>query len=323
MVSIEEFKKRASKKHKNFYSYEYVSFCNISDKVKIICPVHGAFTQLAYNHLRGYGCLKCSNERTHFKQRYRINHNFFDEIGTKQAYVLGFFYSDGHLRKKGNVISFSQSNANGKILLKKIRKIMGSNYPIRLNKKTNSYRFDVSSKSIKNFLINIGITNEKTYSLVFPSFLDKKLFTSFFRGYIDGDGSCGIYDNGKGYRYLCISFVGTKKFINKSKKLIPVSGLRTRKIHKCKNLYEIRANGKTAIKLAKWVWSEQELPGSYKEKIWRNYFQSHQPNFLKYEKLKSDALERLNNGESVIKIAKDFNIAFQTIYKWKKYAKNN
>ena len=59
-VSIDEFKKRAAKKHDNKYDYSLVQFTMLSDKVTIICPYHGKFKKIVGNHLRGGGCQQCA-----------------------------------------------------------------------------------------------------------------------------------------------------------------------------------------------------------------------------------------------------------------------
>lgn len=33
---------------------------NATDKVEIICPIHGNFKQLANQHLQGHACPKCN-----------------------------------------------------------------------------------------------------------------------------------------------------------------------------------------------------------------------------------------------------------------------
>lgn len=57
-----DFIKKGLVKHNNFYSYGYVEYINSKTKVIITCPVHGNFHQTPADHLRGYGCKKCSND---------------------------------------------------------------------------------------------------------------------------------------------------------------------------------------------------------------------------------------------------------------------
>ena len=59
-LSTDEFIKKASTVHNNFYSYEHVNYVNQTEKVRITCPIHGVFEQLPHNHLQGKGCPLCS-----------------------------------------------------------------------------------------------------------------------------------------------------------------------------------------------------------------------------------------------------------------------
>ena len=61
-TTFEEFKKKANKIHKGFYTYPE-GFTTLNDKITIICPKHGEFKQKASNHLNGQGCPLCKNEK--------------------------------------------------------------------------------------------------------------------------------------------------------------------------------------------------------------------------------------------------------------------
>lgn len=60
-----EFITRSNKKHNNRYKYIYdsSSYVSLKSDVEIICSNHGIFTQKAYNHINGSGCIKCNNSR--------------------------------------------------------------------------------------------------------------------------------------------------------------------------------------------------------------------------------------------------------------------
>jgi len=60
-VSEKEFIFRASKIHKNKYSYEDSNFSLTGNKVFITCPTHGRFEMIANSHLKGHGCKECSS----------------------------------------------------------------------------------------------------------------------------------------------------------------------------------------------------------------------------------------------------------------------
>ena len=55
------FIKKAIDIHKGKYDYSKVEHKTSHDKITIICPKHGEFEQLPYDHLQGYGCPSCSN----------------------------------------------------------------------------------------------------------------------------------------------------------------------------------------------------------------------------------------------------------------------
>ena len=52
------FIEKASKIHNNFYDYSKVEYVNCRTEVTIICPIHGEFKQMPYQHLGGRGCRK-------------------------------------------------------------------------------------------------------------------------------------------------------------------------------------------------------------------------------------------------------------------------
>ena len=59
LLTTEEFIERARKIHGNKYNYSKIEYKGYYEKVCIICPEHGEFWQLAYNHLQGKGCGQC------------------------------------------------------------------------------------------------------------------------------------------------------------------------------------------------------------------------------------------------------------------------
>lgn len=60
IVNNDEFIQKCQKLWNNTYSYEKTIWTSSRCEVIITCPKHGDFTQFASNHLKGYGCAKCS-----------------------------------------------------------------------------------------------------------------------------------------------------------------------------------------------------------------------------------------------------------------------
>jgi hypothetical protein len=60
--NIDRFLEDARRAHGDRYDYSEVKYVNALTKVKITCPVHGAFAQNPASHIRGVGCPKCGDE---------------------------------------------------------------------------------------------------------------------------------------------------------------------------------------------------------------------------------------------------------------------
>ena len=129
------------------------------------------------------------NKRKHF-----INENYFEAIETeRQAYILGFIYSDGCVEKHPttSALTFSQLEQDADILYK-IKEELQSDYPMfnavqKINGKIKT-RFYAYSRKLCEDLVKLGATPRKSLTLTFPFFLKKELLPHFIRGYFDGDG---------------------------------------------------------------------------------------------------------------------------------------
>ena len=58
--TTDEFIDKARKTHGSKYDYSKVEYNGNKEKITIICPIHGEFTQIAAVHLNGGGCPECS-----------------------------------------------------------------------------------------------------------------------------------------------------------------------------------------------------------------------------------------------------------------------
>jgi hypothetical protein len=111
----EKFKKYIQKSnliHNNKYDYSKVKFKNLSEKVTIICPIHGEFQQTLHGHLTGRKCEKCANISRrlkhieiinyNLKNNYQITPNFntnackiFDKISKEENVYIQHAMNDG------------------------------------------------------------------------------------------------------------------------------------------------------------------------------------------------------------------------------------
>lgn len=62
-ITNESFKIKAMAIHGNKYDYSKVNCDGVFKKVRIICPIHGEFTQSVHAHLRGQGCPLCQSSK--------------------------------------------------------------------------------------------------------------------------------------------------------------------------------------------------------------------------------------------------------------------
>ena len=68
-VNSDEYVKRCNDKFNCKFTYDMSEFVNLCSKIKITCPEHGEFTQIAYTHLNSKcGCPKCSNKNMSVNQ---------------------------------------------------------------------------------------------------------------------------------------------------------------------------------------------------------------------------------------------------------------
>ena len=76
-LSNTEFICKAREVHGDKYNYSQVVYTSIHEKIKIICPNHGVFSQKAGHHLQGSRCYKCANhdmDTSKFIQRAKSVH---------------------------------------------------------------------------------------------------------------------------------------------------------------------------------------------------------------------------------------------------------
>ncbi|MDC1342437.1 DUF723 domain-containing protein [Flavobacteriaceae bacterium] len=62
-ITKDEWLERCKITHGDFYDYSHTNYDGFLEKVNIICPKHGEFSQTAREHQRGSGCPNCSLSR--------------------------------------------------------------------------------------------------------------------------------------------------------------------------------------------------------------------------------------------------------------------
>lgn len=156
--------------------------------------------------------------KQHHGRKYNINENFFSQWNPTMAYVLGFWFADGYMRKeKSYRIVFT---GNDKDILIKIRDAMTSSHPICPANGNDCYYISFCSKKLYIDLTKLGGLRKKSMVIEFPK-VPKKFLPDFIRGYFDGDGSVFFVEyartkDQKRTRELRTNFTsGSRKFLEK------------------------------------------------------------------------------------------------------------
>lgn len=174
--------------------------------------------------------------------RYTVDESFFEVIDTeKKAYWLGVLYADGcvmHIKNTKYVV-FSTTD---KEWIEQYKQDLSFTGPILSEKHTKFnrliYKVKITSKKLYADLVEKGVVERKSLFISFPfSHLSAELIPHFIRGYFDGDGSVGVYENkkGKSWKRLHASFTcGSKQFLESLRSwllehnVIPISQIRKR-----------------------------------------------------------------------------------------------
>lgn len=151
----------------------------------------------------------------------KFNENIFDSIDNEEkAYWLGFIFADGYIATIKNPTkphyNFEISlQLDDEEHLQKFNKFMEHKDPNHVKCDSYRCRWIVANKHLWETLNSYGCTPRKSLTLEFPDesiFKDKSLIRHFIRGYFDGDGSIGIYNN---LQNPHVSLLGTKEFLVK------------------------------------------------------------------------------------------------------------
>lgn len=89
--SPQSFIERSKIIHNNKYDYSITKYRHSQEKVEIICPEHGVFSQIARDHLHGNGCWGCSINNRNFTSSYEDDiFNFIKELNPKIEIIRNY-----------------------------------------------------------------------------------------------------------------------------------------------------------------------------------------------------------------------------------------
>lgn len=180
---------------------------------KEICIEFGINPKQLYYYKKKYNLVECGRGKSVNSRKvrtYNINDNFFTVVDQCNSYWAGFIAADGNISKDYKLLSFGLA-AKDKIILENFIKDTNSENVIREYKSNSKdcVALQITSEQFcKDLFINFNITPNKSLTLSPPENLTNELKDAFIIGYIDGDGSIGLYKSKK-QKSLQISILGT------------------------------------------------------------------------------------------------------------------
>ena len=113
-LTTEEFIRKAKEVHSDKYDYSLVNYINAHTKIKIICPIHGAFEQNPYAHLQRQGCRLCNKSLGEEKieailknNKLVLNKTYFKEYCFNDLKDKGFLRYDFYIPSKNLLIEYN------------------------------------------------------------------------------------------------------------------------------------------------------------------------------------------------------------------------
>jgi predicted DNA-binding protein YlxM (UPF0122 family) len=182
-----------------------------------IGKLYGKDREYIHRRMRIYG-FKSRTKSEAWKHRdtedlYKINENFFHNWSKEMAYVLGLILTDGNISSDNAQISITMKEG---YLLENIKKILKSEHPVKSIKNTDMYYFGFCRNKMRDKLVELGITSNKSLKVNFPDVPDKFL-SHFIRGVFDGDGSV-FFEPSRKIPLRVSSTNGSVSFIPRSNK---------------------------------------------------------------------------------------------------------
>jgi hypothetical protein len=122
-----------------------------------------------------------------------LNSDYFSKVDSdEKAYIVGFIFADGCIRKTRPGFTIAQ-HPDDLYILQQIQTLLGTTTKIQISKQPLAVLY-VNNKKMRNDLIRLGCLPQKSLNGGIPK-IPKKFRYAFIRGVFDGDGS--IYSRKK------------------------------------------------------------------------------------------------------------------------------
>jgi len=197
-----------------------------------------------------------------------FNEHYFEKIDTQEkAYWLGFLYADGCVNKTSLELGLQSRDKNHiekfVVALDATEYLHIKDRTTKVNgKKFKSNRVVLNSEIIVNNLINNGCVRNKSLVIRFPTLeiIPLLLQSHFIRGYFDGDGCVGFYNN----KIAIVDIISNEPFLLEMQKIFVeqcnLNYVKLKKHHTSKNVKYLRYGGSHQIyKIYNYLYKDAEV----------------------------------------------------------------
>lgn len=223
-------------------------------------------------------------------KKYFCKSDFFDEIDSEEkAYWLGVLFADGNVSKTKNnagVIKFSSIDLEWIEAFKEALHYTGNIYQEHHTKFDKIiYKIQISDEQLFQALNSLGCIPNKSLVIKFPN-ISSELVRHFIRGYFDGDGTVGIYNNAPKNKNKTFTLrsgfcSGSKQFLEKLAQFIPTKNKVVKTVKRKNNLYTLMFSVEDSLSLF-------------------NYFYNSASIFLSRKKLKFLEFKQVKRSTTII-----------------------
>lgn len=169
---------------------------------------------------------------------YTVNHGYFEVIDDPdRAYWLGFLAADGCISAETNNVIVSLAAAD-EGHLRKFLDCLESDYLIYPAVARTQARIVITSARIVADLVRHRVTPRKSLTLKPPDFLPEELWSHYWRGVFDGDGT--IYESGGGWR---VGWSGTRVMMERVREWVQSVCLTKARVRPLSSIYRFEVGG--------------------------------------------------------------------------------
>lgn len=193
---------------------------------------------VVYGISQSCGCVgrKKTSQRNKDNRKYNFDFNYFKSIDTpEKAYILGFIFGDGAVKKSGLSIILHPQDIS---ILEKIKREM--EYTGKVS--TEKYKerkiccLRICSEDLSLDMKSFGIFGNKTNSTKFSikKYVPAKFYSHFIRGFFDADGN--IYQNKNRLNLCRVMIIGLESVLLECQDILKeYCGLKINKLYQPKN----------------------------------------------------------------------------------------